>query len=254
MGTVTKTTCNRCGKELQLRAEDETGEPLELDERGRKLAERMAALIICNGCAARYQEAEERQDQQAASEGRLRASGLPLPLRGLEWTDLVRQGKREVAIAAAIQWANAKPEEARGLYLWGPTGTGKTRVAATAAFHRLTSGHSLKWISVAVLLARLEGSFADNERQHALDVLTGAGAIVLDDIDKVNPSEAKRAQLFAAIDRRVDAGVPMLITGNLSPTKLEGKLGAPIASRLLGHCLGRTHEMDGPDRRMSLGL
>ena len=47
--------------------------------------------------------------------------------------------------------------------------------------------------------------------------------------------------------------MPLLITGNLSPTLLEQKLDGPIASRILGYSLGRTFEMDGPDRRMTIG-
>jgi hypothetical protein len=70
----------------------------------------------------------------------------------------------------------------------------------------------------------------------------------------LNPSESKRAHLFAAIDRLVTAGVPMLVTGNLSPRLLEEKLGEAIGSRILDYSLGRTHELDGPDRRMSLDV
>jgi DNA replication protein DnaC len=252
MTTTTLTTCNECGKELRLPHEDEQHEPLEVDQ---KLAEKLAGLMVCDDCSAGFERDKQKRENVVDAERKVRASGLPPALHGLQWRDLVREGKREAAIVAAINWANAAPKEARGLYLWGPSGTGKTRVAATAAWHRMTAGgHSLRWVSVAVLLARLEGSFSDNDRQRLVGLLTGDGPIVLDDIDKVNPSEDKRAKLFAAIDTRVVAGVPMLITGNLSPAKLESKLGEAIASRLLGYCLGRTFQMDGPDRRMNLGI
>jgi hypothetical protein len=81
-------------------------------------------------------------------------------------------------------------------------------------------------------------------------VLTGSGAIVLDDIDKSNPSEHVRNQLFPAIDQRVEAGAPMIVTANSSIGQLGERLGEAIMSRLAGHCTPL--ELDGPDRRLSL--
>lgn len=226
--------------------------PLCIASREQLLADWQATNPVCRSCKAKEEEEEARSEERKRLERLTSLSGLPEQLRGLSWDDMIRSGDRRVAIAAAVKWATCEPREARGLYLWGEAGTGKTRLAGTAAWARLSSGMALRWVSVAVLLAKLESSFSDDERQVALGVLTGDGPIVLDDIDKVNPSESKRAQLFAAIDRRVNAGVPMLVTGNLSPARLEQKLDAPIASRILGYALGRTFQMDGPDRRMTL--
>jgi chromosomal replication initiation ATPase DnaA len=242
----------RCKHRVMREARGEGPCPLCAASAEHELERMLALNPVCTGCKEQEEAREAAQAAAEAARQRSKRSGMPGPLRGLRWADLVSTGKRGVAIAAALKWAQAPRHEARGLYLWGPAGTGKTRVASTAAWERLQAGEGLRWVSVAVLLTRLEASFSDKERQAALEVLTGDGPIVLDDIDKVNPSESKRNQLFAAIDRRVTAGNPMLVTGNLSPQQLESKLDAPIASRILGYSLGRTFELDGPDRRMTL--
>lgn len=250
---VTETTCNSCGKHLQLKHEDETREPIVLDAFGLELAAKLAKLITCDDCVAKH---DEQQAAIAAAEEtatRIERSGMPPEIVGLKWGDLDAHGKRGPAIAAASKWASSPAREARGLYLWGPTGTGKTTLAATAAYHRLQYGNgSLRWVNVADLLNGLERSYADKERSRSLDILLGDTALVLDDFDKVTPSESKRSQLYSAIDRRILTGAPLLITSNLSPQKLDEKFGEAIASRLTGYCLGRTFEMDGPDRRLTL--
>lgn len=270
MTPIAALVCKDCGKDLAVEWENEpppktackhqvlgqhVGDgpcPLCAASDAQVVTDLLERAPVCRDCKTREEtRAKEREDREEAQRF-MDHAGLPLPLRALKWEDLVQTGKRTVAIAAAHKWAEAPASEARGLYLWGAAGTGKTRLAATAAWARLEGRHPLRWVSVAVLLASLEASFSDRERQHALRLLTGDGPLVLDDIDKVNPSESKRAQLFAAIDRRVSAGVPLLVTGNLSPKDLESKLDAPIASRILGFSLGRTFEMDGPDRRMTL--
>lgn len=129
--------------------------------------------------------------------------------------------------------------------------THNTRLAATAAFQRLRR-HPLTWVSMPILLAQLGAAFSDSARREAISVLTGAGALVLDDLDKVNPSEWARNQVFAAIDKRVQAGTPLLITTNLPPAALGEKFGEPVMSRIVGYC--RTLELPGRDQRMRFNV
>lgn len=73
--------------------------------------------------------------------------------------------------------------------------------------------------------------------------------LVLDDIDKVAPSDFTLDLLFEAIDERVNSGTALLVTTNLHYPDLEDRFGEPIASRLAGYC--KAHRLDGPDRRRS---
>lgn len=185
---------------------------------------------------------------------RLRNSGLPAGFHDLSFDALDRSDGRERAIAAAEEWSErviaplavGRETERNGLLLFGPVGSGKTRIAATAARARLVR-ERLTWVSVPALIQQALAAFDSDERRGAVEALTGSGALVLDDLDKAKPSEWVLSQLFVAIDSRVTAEVPLLVTTNLGPAEIRDRLGEPIASRLAGYCTVR--KLDGRDRR-----
>jgi DNA replication protein DnaC len=172
------------------------------------------------------------------------------------------------AVEAAKAWARG---ELRGLCLTGKVGRGKSWLAAAAiadmiatraaedARADLDEAHDgaprrvrpVRWVSVATLMSELRRSFTDEARGEAVKVVSGHGAAVLDDIDKVNPTEFGKEVISSTIETRLAAEAPILVTTNLSPGQLGDKLGANIASRIAGDCL--VIEMVGPDRRLQPG-
>jgi DNA replication protein DnaC len=186
-----------------------------------------------------------RAHQQRLEEWRL-DSGIPARLCGLTWPDVA--DSRPDALGAAQAWAYG---DVLGLLLTGAVGRGKTWLAAAAAWARLELG-PVRWFSTPALLAELGLSFADDRREKALDALAGSEALVLDDVDKCRPSEYAAEQLFAAIDNRLTAGAPLLVTTNLGLDTLAAKFPAPfgdaIVSRLVGYC--EAFVLQGPDRRL----
>ena len=237
-GIVVLTRCPECQVEIVLPCGDV--EP-------NSLALKMAKLIVCERCASVSELAAEAKAEERKREERLRRSRLPEELVGVRFSDADRD-ERAPAIIAAERWALDNGEDRRGLLLAGPVGVGKTWIAAAAANSRLNVG-GLRWCSVAHLIARVQGSFDDPERKDAIDVLTGTGTLVLDDFDKVAPSEWAKGQLFTAIDRRITNGSKLLVTTNLKPSLLGERFGAPIVSRLAGYC--RVFELSGRDRRLA---
>jgi DNA replication protein DnaC len=234
-----KPKCQSCHVELDLRYPDKPG----------RLAVRAAALIgLCEKCAAEEEEAIERAKLQQALDNRIGDSQLPEPLRGLEFDAMITKGKRTLAIEAAKDWAQRA--DASGMFIYGETGTGKTRLAATATYYRLAHVGPVRFVSVAVLMAQIGAAFNDTARRDAIAVITGKGALVLDDLDKVSPSAWARQQLYAAINARCQAGAPLFVTANVNPRRLRDLYGEAIASRLQGYCA--TYELTGPDYRLTL--
>jgi len=201
----------------------------------------------CAACTdSRERWAEEEAVRKRYSQ-RDRVSSVPRALRK-SLADLQTTTRNAQALEAARAFVAG---DLKALALIGPVGVGKTTIAAAAAWERQLIRPTL-WVSVPVMLANVLKAFGDEERAAAMQTITGNGALALDDLDKCSRSEWAAAQLFAAIDSRVAAGRPLLVTMNLTPGELEAKIGgefgAAIASRLVGYC--ETVLVDDVDRRL----
>lgn len=232
---VVDVDCFRCGEPLELRS----------DEPPTRMAMVFARRMFCDDCAAASEAEDARRRGEVDRRNRIDDSGLPAALRGLHFDDLNTDGRIE-AIEAVRTWAQTERPK-RGVCLFGDVGVGKTRIAATGSWERLRR-FPCGWVSVPVLIANVGAGFGDDERRAAIRTIAGKGTLVLDDLDKVNPSEWARSQLFAAIDTRVQSGAPLLITTNLPPSKLAEKFGQAIVSRIVGAC--DVYELAGRDRRL----
>jgi DNA replication protein DnaC len=226
-----------------------------------RIAVWIAQRWCCEKCSTVEEMDQANADNRKALSERVRVSSIPRALASeVSWKSMLEEGatgeetkKRIRAIDAARRWSEQKAPK-HGLLLWGPPGSGKTRLAATAAVARLA--HSpITWISVRVLMAQLDAAWNDDDRQSALKAMLGKGAVVLDDIDKLENSR-HRGNLYAAIDVRDQAGQRALImTSNSRPSELEAKLGDVVMSRIAGICHSNAGllEFPGPDRRLELG-
>jgi DNA replication protein DnaC len=192
---------------------------------------------LCDRCGERLRGEQEREDARRRFESRLEMSRLPQSRYAVE----LPEGPHG---EAARLWADG---ELRGLMLLGPVGVGKTHLAAAAVWRRLRSDH-VRWVRVARLMSQLRAGFDDEPRREALAIINGASALVLDDLDKANPTDFGREVVFNAVDSRVEHGSPLLVTTNLELSAIGERYGEPVASRLAGYC--RVLRMTGEDRRI----
>jgi DNA replication protein DnaC len=216
---------------------------------------------LCPEC-----EAKERRAELAAAythrlgeyEGFAR---IPQRFQGIDFSGFTAKA----AVDAARTWARG---ELPGLCLTGDVGVGKSWLAAAALAEMIRQRaiedaradvdeasdsaprrfRPVRWVSVSSLMADLRRSFSDEDRATATKVIAGSGAIVLDDLDKVNPTDFGKEVVFSTLDSRLAAGSPVLVTTNLAPAELGRKLGKAVMSRVAGDCL--VVKMIGPDRRM----
>lgn len=210
----------------------------------------LAAMVRrskCQDCSDRLDREQEEAERREARESRRARCQMPRRLRGETLAHLAEKAKagQTEALDAAEEWVRGHID---GLMLTGPTGTGKTRIAAAACWSRLESS-SCSYVSVSHAMTQLAGSLTDDGRKEAIRRFHGTGAVVLDDLDKCRPSEYGREQIFAAVDAREQEGSPLLVTTNLTPSELADRFGEPLASRLAGYC--ETVEVAGADLRIA---
>lgn len=219
--------------------------PADLPAWLREWGARMSQTVWHDACHAAHEQQSERSRQEAALREREAASRMPLALR---------RRVRGFRFAAALETLADEWAAGHGmrLLLTGRCGAGKTSLAAVAALRWLERGGRLRWVSAPEMMAHLGTSFGSAGREDALALLYGRGCLVIDDIDKVRPTEHGAEQVFLAVDQRVVAGSSLLLTANLGAEGIASRWPEPyaaaLASRLAGEC--RLVRLQGADRRL----
>jgi len=163
-------------------------------------------------------EANERKSRRIA---RLtRESGLPISktITSFEFhAEMAPYKARIEALASTCDWV----ERADNLLIFGPSGVGKTHIAAAIGHSLIQQGIRIRHFSSVSLVQMLQQARNDLRLDEALHKLDKYAVIILDDIGYVQKNEAETHVLFELISYRYESG-SLIVTSNQPFSGWEG--------------------------------
>lgn len=107
----------------------------------------------------------------------------------------------------------------KGLLLYGSVGTGKTYAACEVANALIDKGYPVLVTNFARLTNTLQGMFEG--KQTYIDSLNRFELLVIDDLGAERKSEYMQEMVYNIIDSRYRAGLPLIITTNLTIEEIK---------------------------------
>lgn len=231
--------CGRCRTPKQVRISIGDGEYIK-------------PLCVCK-CMKEQIEAEERERQRKLYEERIKeARAKCFPESELQNWNFYHDDSQGTKISAVAKNYVANFDEMRkrgkGLLLFGTVGTGKTFYAACIANALIDKGYKCLMTNFARLVNTISGMYAG--KQDYIDSLNTFDLLVLDDFAAERDTEYMNEIVHTIIDSRYRAGLPTIITTNLTNKELTNP--AEIhRQRTYSRLLEMTIpvKVDGVDRR-----
>ena len=143
---------------------------------------------------------------------------------------------------------NAMREKGIGLLLCGTVGTGKSFLAASIANALIDQGTPCLMTNFSRIISRISEKFGGDQKY--LDGLNRFDLLIIDDLGAERNTEFAWEKVMDVIDARYRAGLPLIITTNLSMRQLSDQSDIRrqrVYSRLREMCVFL--EVQGADRR-----
>lgn len=208
-------------------------------------------MCMCK-CMAEKRAAEEEEYKRREFEAKvedMRRVGFP-KAEMRNWTFANDDLSNERITKAAQRYVEKFSElrqSGKGLLLYGNTGTGKTFAACEIANALIDKGYPALVVNFPEILKRLQGTF---EKQEYIDSFDRYSLLVLDDLGVERNTSYAKEVVYDVIDSRYRAGLPMIITTNLSMDNIknpEDIENLRIYDRILERCF--PIEVNGGNRR-----
>ena len=152
-----------------------------------------------------------------------------------------------------------QPEPGRnGLFIAGPTGTGKTHLAAAIANQLIHKGNPVICMTMIDLLARIRKTFNREgvDESTVLNLYKTVPLLIIDDIGKETPTEWAISTIYNIINGRYEEYMPTIVTTNydvntlierMTPKGGDSTTAEATIDRLMEMCIGMA--MTGPSWR-----
>ena len=217
------------------------------------LGEERTPPCLCK-CRQEQRDREEAEHKRILFEDkvkRLRQMGFP-EREMQEWTFANADGSNEKLISAAQRYVDNFKEfrkNGKGLLLFGTVGTGKTFISACIANALIDRGYPVLMTNFARIANTVSGMWEG--KQEYYDSLNDYQLLVLDDLAAERKTEYMSEIVFNVIDARYRAGLPLIVTTNLTSEELKHPADISYQrtfSRLLEMCI--PVEVEGKDKRL----
>jgi DNA replication protein DnaC len=189
---------------------------------------------------------EEKAEERLARLQRYSNLG---PLIRLTFENLIPQGRSsnpadQQAFSHCVKAARDFARFPEGwLVLCGPSGAGKTHVAAAIANQALEGGRAALFVVVPDLLDHLRSSYSSDAElgyNQLFEQVRNAPILVLDDLGTQNMTGWTQEKLFQLINHRFNSQLPTVVTTNQRPSELPERM----RTRLTDTSLVRLFELE----------
>lgn len=196
------------------------------------------------------EEAERKRAERERKAKEMRRIGFP-DSDMQHWT-FANDDLQNPRITQAMQkYVENFPElrkKGQGLLLYGTVGTGKTYAAAEVANALIDKGYSALVTNFARIANTVSGLYEGKQAYY--DSLNRFDLLVIDDLAAERKTEYMSEIVYTVIDSRYRAGMPMIITTNLTAEELKNPqdiTNKRIFDRVMERCL--PVEVAGRNRR-----
>lgn len=113
-----------------------------------------------------------------------------------------------------------------GLFITGPKGTGKTHLATAIANQLMQQGTAVVCMTMIDLLERIKQTFnqAGEAEADILELYKKVPLLIIDDIGKEPATEWGISKIYAIINARYEAMMPIIVTTNYTDNELVARL------------------------------
>jgi len=212
--------CGKCNSPKQC----------EIRLNGRVL--RPYCLCKCEAKAVKLQEDSEKAENLKEEIERTRKSGFPDPDL-MQWTFAIDDRANEKASDISLRYCThflSMKEKGKGILYLGNCGTGKTFLAACIANELINQGFSVLMTNFSRLVNIIFG--LKEGKQNYIDSLNSYDLLIIDDLGVERQSEYVAEIVQNIVDSRYRAGLPLIITTNLTPKDFSAESSDIAKSRL----------------------